>query len=300
MQALTFYLTRPFMYLLSLLPFWVLYGLSDLMYLVVRLVGYRRQIIDTNLRFSFPEKTKDELDTIRDKFYRHFCDLFVETMKVQSLSVKEIKKRMVFRNTEYCETIFAQNRDVIAVLAHYGNWEWVTSINLHVTARGVEVYHPLKNKYMDGFMLKLRTHFDTLNFTMKASMREIVKLKRMQQRYILGLISDQSPARNKIQYRSVFLNQNTPVHLGAEKMAKATNDAVVFLKMEKVKRGYYVIDIIPITENPKDAPDYEITETHLRMLEQQIIQRPELWLWSHKRWKYSPNRTAIDAESLAC
>jgi KDO2-lipid IV(A) lauroyltransferase len=298
MQALGFYLALPFMYLLSLLPFWVLFRLSDLMYLLVRLVKYRKQVIETNLKYAFPNKSQSEVKAIRNKFYRHFCDLFFETMKLQTISIKEMKRRMVFSNVEYLEEMFRQKRDVIAVCGHYGNWEWIPSINVNISAQGVEVYHPLKNKKMDAFMLKLRSRFHTLNFTMNATLREVIKLKRSNTPYVIGLISDQSPARVKIQYRTVFLNQNTAVHLGAEKIAQATNDVVVYFKMNKVKRGCYRVDVVPVTETPKSLAEFEITEKHVRILEQQIIERPELWLWSHRRWKYSPDRTAIDEQSL--
>ena len=151
---------------------------------------------------------------------------------------------------------------------------------------------------MDRYMKELRSKFGSISFTMKATMREVIGLKRKQLRFVLGLISDQSPARNKIQYRTVFLNQNTPIHLGAEKIAKATNDPVVYLHVEKLARSRYKATVVPVSDQPKDSADFEITEKHVRMLEQQIIEKPEYWLWSHKRWKYSPNRLAIDVESL--
>ncbi|MFT3737713.1 MAG: lysophospholipid acyltransferase family protein [Breznakibacter sp.] len=297
-QAVGYYIIQPFFWVVSLLPFWLLHRLSDAMYLLVRLAGYRKTIIEKNLTHSFPNLNTKEIVSIRNRYYHHFCDLFVETLKLQSISENEIKRRMVFENTELVESYAKQNKDVIAVLAHYGNWEWIPAINLHVTPLGVEVYHPLKNKYMDRFMLKLRSKFGTSNFTMKSTMREILMLKRKNQRFIIGLISDQSPARVKIQYRTVFLNQNTPIHLGAEKIAKATGDPVVFLRVEKTGRSRYKATIIPVTDTPKATADYEITEQHVRMLEKQIVEKPEYWLWSHKRWKYSPNRLAIDAASL--
>jgi Kdo2-lipid IVA lauroyltransferase/acyltransferase len=297
-QALLYFLARPFMWLVSVLPFFVLHRLSDILYLLVRLVGYRKKVIDANLYYAFPEKGNKERARIRNAYYRHFCDLFFETMKLQSISVGAMKRRMAFDNLELIENYALQKRDVIVVMAHYCNWEWVPSVNLHITPVATAVYHPLKNKYMDGFMYRIRTRFGTLNFPKKATLREVVKLKRKQQRYILGLISDQSPARIHIQHRTVFLNQNTAVHLGAEKIAKTTGDPVVYLKVEKVKRSCYKGTFVPLFDNPKDTGDFEITEAHIGMLESQIMAKPEFWLWSHKRWKYSPNRTAIDAESL--
>jgi KDO2-lipid IV(A) lauroyltransferase len=297
MQSIGYYIARPFMWFVSVLPFWVLHLLSDLVFVLVRIAKYRQEVIDTNLRYSFPQKSETERIGIRNRYYRHFCDLFFETMKIQTISKRAISKRMVFTNLEMIEQYASQNRDAIVVMAHYCNWEWIPSINLHITPLATAVYHPLKNKNMDGFMLRLRSRFGNLNFTKEATLREIVMLKRKNQRFILGLISDQSPARVNIQYRSVFLNQNTPVHLGAEKIAKTTGDPVVYLHVEKVKRSYYQATFVPISDSPKVNSEYEITEAHLRLLEAQIEAKPEYWLWSHKRWKYSPDRTAIDTVS---
>ena len=297
-RAILFYVTIPWVYLVSWMPFWLLYRLSDFLYLVIRLVKYRNRVIMENLRHSFPELSEGERLKIRNRFYRHFCDLIFETLKVVTISHKEIKKRVVLHNLELMDKYHQEGRDVIAVVAHYCNWEWLTSFNLHLKAQGCEVYHPLKNPYMDRFMLQLRSRFLNRNFTMDATLREVLKMKKANQRYALGLIADQSPAKVKIQYRTVFLNQNTAIHMGPEKMAVALNDAVVYFKMEKIKRGYYHVTIVPICEHPKQTAPHEITEAHVRILEQIIRKQPEYWLWSHKRWKYSPNRNAIDPQSL--
>jgi Kdo2-lipid IVA lauroyltransferase/acyltransferase len=297
-KAILFYIALPFIYLVSLLPFWVLYRISDVLYCLMLIVRYRNKVIIDNLRYSFPELSDNERRKIQNQFYRHFCDLIFETVKIFTISHKEIKKRVVLENFELLEKYNNEGRDGIAVVAHYCNWEWLTSFNLHLKAQGCEVYHPLKNPYMDRFMLKLRTRFGNFNFTMNATMREIIKLKRSNQRYVLGLIADQSPARVKIQYRTVFLNQNTAVHVGPEKMAIAFDDPVVFFKMSKLRRGYYKVSIIPVCEHPKQTKPNEITEAHIHILEQIIREQPQYWLWSHKRWKYSPNRTNIDLKSL--
>ncbi|WP_245934900.1 lysophospholipid acyltransferase family protein [Breznakibacter xylanolyticus] len=299
MRAILYYITIPWVYLVSWLPLWLLYRFSDALYVLMRIVKYRNKVILENLRYAFPEKTEKERTIIRNRFYRHFCDLIFETIKVVSISHSEIKRRVTLENLEILEQYYTQGRDVIAVVAHYGNWEWLTSFNLHLQAQGCEVYHPLKNPYMDRFMLRLRSRFKNFNFTMDSTLREVLKMKKANHRYVLGLIADQSPAKVKIQYRTVFLNQNTAVHVGPEKMATALNDAVVYFKMDKTQRGHYNVTILPVCESPKQTQPHEITESHVRILEQIIRQRPELWLWSHKRWKYSPYRTAIDPSSLA-
>ena len=274
----------------SLLPMRVLYVFSDFYYILIRLVGYRRNVIDENLKYSFPEKSSKEIKKIRNKFYRHFCDLFVETTKVQTMSEAEMKKRVKYNNLEFIDKAYDEGKDVVAVMAHYNNWEWVPSINLHCKALGCDVYRPLKNKQFDVYMLKLRERWGNKNFTMKATLKEVVKLKKKNQRFILGLIADQSPGRKEIQYWTSFLNQNTPVLTGPEKIAKLTKSPVVYLDMQKVKRGYYEVNIIPMVEDSKNSSGHEITDKYIQYLEKVIIEKPENWLWSHRRWKYVKER----------
>ncbi|MCU4163513.1 lysophospholipid acyltransferase family protein [Carboxylicivirga caseinilyticus] len=273
-----------------LLPLRVLYVFSDFYYLLIRLIGYRRSVIDENLKFSFPEKSAKEIKHIRNRFYRHFCDTFMETTKLQTISDIEMKQRVKFNNIELLDKAYDEGKDVIAVLAHYNNWEWIPSVNLHCKALGCDVYRPLKNKPFNAYMLKLRERWGNRNFTMKATLKEVIKLKQKNERFVLGLIADQSPGEPEIQYWTRFLNQNTAVLTGPEKIAKITKSPVVFFDMRKVKRGYYEVDIIPLVENPEETQPYEITEKYIRYLEKVIIDKPEYWLWSHRRWKYSEER----------
>lgn len=290
MQAIGFYLTYPILWLLSQLPLNVLYFIADILYVFIRIGSYRKKVITDNLKYSFPHLSAKEIDQIRNNFYRHFSDLMLETIKVQSMSEKEMRKRVVFKNLDQIHKHYAKDKDVIAVLGHYGNWEWITSFSLHIEALACDVYHRLKNPHFDRHMLRVRSKWGNANFEMKASVREIVKLRQKNQRFVLGLIADQSPSKAKIQYRRPFLNQNTPVILGPEKMAKLTDSPVVFFHMNKIKRGHYEVNIIPISETAKKSAKYEITDKHIDTLEQIIKERPELWLWSHKRWKYAENR----------
>jgi len=206
------------------------------------------------------------------------------------MSEKEMRKRVVFKNLDQIHKHYTEDKDVIAVLGHYGNWEWITSFSLHIEALACDVYHRLKNPHFDRHMLILRSKWGNANFEMKSSVREIVKLRQKNQRFVLGLIADQSPSKAKIQYCRPFLNQNTPVILGPEKMAKLTDSPVVFFHMNKIKRGHYEVNIIPISETAKNTAQYEITDKHIDTLEKVIKERPELWLWSHKRWKYAESR----------
>ncbi|MBK3518421.1 lysophospholipid acyltransferase family protein [Carboxylicivirga marina] len=290
MQKVGNYIALGFLWLFSLQPFFMLYLFSNVLYHFIRLIGYRRHVINENLSYSFPEKSKEELRDIRLKFYRGFCDSLIETIKLQSISEKQMRKRVKVKNAEYLDKHAEAGKDVVGVMGHYACWEWVPSLNLHTKHLCCATYRPLVNVEFDKYMLKLREKWGNLNFTMRDTMREIVKLKRKDQRFLIGLIADQSPDKNKIQYWTKFLNQNTAVLLGPEKMAKSLKAPVVFLKMSRIKRGYYQIEVIPLVEKPELTADNEITEIHLKCLEEIIRERPEDWLWSHKRWKYSEER----------
>lgn len=291
MQTIRFYIAIPIYWLFSLLPYRVLYFLSDGVYHLVRLIGYRQKVIMENLKFSFPEKNNKELEQIRDNFYRHFSDILLETLKLRYITRRRMHQRVSFENTEYLEKIYHQGRDVIAVLGHFGNWEYVPAINMHISAQGCDVYRPLKNKNYDRLMLKLRSRFGNRNIPMKETLREILSMKQQGIRYVIGLIADQSPARSDKMVYLPFLNQNTPVLLGPEKIARRTNDVVVFFELSRPKRGHYHIKVVPLFEDARNTADLEITKTYLAHMEKMIHQTPHLWLWSHKRWKYAEPRT---------
>ncbi len=294
MNNISVYIGLFFIRLLGYLPLSILYLLSDVFYLFVRSFGYRKKIVYSNLTNAFPDKSKKEIKHIANRFYQHLCDTFFETSKIESFTEKEIRKRFTISNIELLDRYFDEGRDVIAVLGHYGNWEWIPCINLYSKAQGCEVYHPLKNKVYDRYMLKLRSKWGTLNFPMNSAYKSIYRLKMQNKRFIIGMISDQSPKRKMIQYYTDFLNQRTPVHLGTEKMAVKTNSPVVFFKLDKVKRGHYHLSIEPLVENPKDTKEHEITDIHTKYLEKIILEKPELWLWSHKRWKFANMEKTTD------
>lgn len=284
--ALGFYLGYPLLWLLGWLPLGVLYRLSDLFFLLAAALGYRKKVIDKNLLMAFPEKSPKERASIRRRFYRHFADLFVETLVLQHCKAEKIRRRVEVENPEVMEDLLAQGHDVVAVSAHYGNWEWVPAASLGLQALGTSVYRPLKNPYFDRFMLRLRSLYGSRNIPLKNVAREIVGFKRQNQRFILGLISDQSPSKFELHYWTTFLTQDTPVILGPEKMARLAKAKVVYWQMDKIKRGRYRMRFVPYPGDEASDPEFAITEWHVRLLEAQIQQHPEYWLWSHKRWKY--------------
>ncbi len=290
MQKIYYYLVFYGLGLISLLPFWVLYRVSDFLYILIRIIGYRKEVIMENLKYSFPEKSEDEIIDIRNKFYHHFSDLFIETFKFQTMSDKQYKKRIVYENSEYINKMFDEGRDVLMAMGHYGNWEWVSTLQYEIKSQLCAIYSPMTNKVFDKYMQFLRTKTGEKVFTMKSSFRDVVSLKNKNQRYVLAMVADQTPGKPNIQYVTSFLNQNTPVHMGLEKMAKKLNDVVIFTRVDKVKRGHYKVTVVPMFENSKDTKEYEITDAVMNYVEGVISETPEYWLWSHKRWKHVDNR----------
>lgn len=286
MNKLAYYIWHPLIWLISWLPLSALYKISDFLFYPVSIFGYRKKIILANLAKAFADKPKEWHKEMLRKFYRHFCDIFVESIKLQHISDKEIYKRITFSNTEIIDRATTEGKDVIAILGHFGNWEWVPAINMHLIADGYSVYRPLKNPWFDRYMLDLRKRFGSQNVTMKKTLRLVARLRKENRRFILGLIADQSPARGEIQYWTDFLSQKTPILTGPEKIAKMINGQVVYLKVSKPNRGHYHITIIPFEKEPAKSVENEITDWHTKQLEKSILECPYLWLWSHKRWKY--------------
>lgn len=286
MKAIGFYifwlLFRPFLWM----PLRVWYGLSDALYFIMsRVVKYRKHVIVPNLKRSFPEKDDAWIEETTQKIYRHLGDYFIESLKLDAFSAKTLKKRCKFNNLEIIDEAKTNGKDVIAFLGHYGNWEWITSLPLWVDLNCLTVYRPLKNKYFDNYFMKIRRRFGVTPIPMNHSAREIIRLSKTETRNISGLIADQNPGHYEMRYWVNFLNRDTAVFEGGEKIARKINATVVFLKMRKVRRGYYETDIIPMFDNAADTKPYDITKTYFRLLEDSIKERPELWLWSHKRWK---------------
>ncbi len=279
----------PILFAISILPFWVLYVISDLFLLLIKGIKYRSKIIDKNLSLSFPNMSINERTQIKNQFYSHLCDIFVETLKTQTISKKEISKRLKVKNIELLNNLTQKDKNIILLSSHFGNWEWLPAMSMQINALGLQAYHPLKNEFMDWYILKLRSRFGAQNVRMKQTLFAITRLNRNNSYYVLALISDQSPSKVKIRHYVQFLNQTTPIITGGEKLAKINNDAVVFQKMKKIKRGYYEVEFILLEENSKHIPDYQITEKYTTHLESMILEQPPYWLWSHNRWKYASN-----------
>lgn len=297
MNKILYCIVYSWMYLHALLPFRVLYILSDIFYvLVYKVIRYRLKVVRQNLKASFPEKTDQERIAIEKEFYHHFCDYFVETIKLLHISDEEMGRRMKFENMELVKDMMKDGNSVLMYLGHYCNWEWVTSITLEFKGeenRNLgEIYKPLRNKAIDDIFLKIRSRFGPLAIPKSDTLRTIVKLRREKKQIIIGFMADQTPSVMNIHYWTHFLNQYTPVFTGVERIAKQTDFGVTYLDVRKVKRGYYVGTVQLITDSPKDEPEFKITEDYVRAMEKTILRKPAYWLWTHKRWKRTREEVA--------
>lgn len=271
---------------LAALPLRVLYFFSDILYLFVfHILGYRKSIVYENLRNSFPQKSAAEIDIIARKFYRHFCDLFVEIIKMLHISEEEIKRRMTFSNPRIFDEDYAAGKHILMVISHYNNWEWLGTLALQTPYKIFSIYKPLTNKYFDDLMIRVRRNFGGDVVTMAKTGRFIVEKFKGEDPIILNFLCDQSPVITEIHYWTTFLNQDTPIYLGIEKLALRTKQPVYFGKPVKKKRGYYSIEIEKLCDDCSLLKPHEVTELHVRALERAILEAPQYWLWSHRRWK---------------
>jgi KDO2-lipid IV(A) lauroyltransferase len=286
MQLLVFLLAYPFLRLISVLPRPLFYGFSDIAFvLIFHLIRYRRKVVQENLRLALPERSQSERDRIEKDFYRHLCDLFLEMVKTMDLSKKEVGRHYRVKNIEYLHAL-EKERSVLLVCTHYANWEWNTSINNNVSSSGFAIYQKIGNVYFDRLIRKIRSKWNTEPLEQKDTIKRIIQNEKNGIRGIYGIVSDQSPMMSKAQYWSDFMGITVPVFVGAEGLARKLDMAVAFLKVSKVKRGYYETEIIPVAERGGITEEHEITERFLRLAEEQIREKPEHYLWTHRRWKH--------------
>lgn len=281
------YFVIAVIWVVSLFPFKILYFFSDILFFFIYYIfGYRRKEVRTNLVNSFPEKSTDEIKKIEKKFYHNLCDLIVEISKTRHISKKQLLSRITFKNKDLLEKYLEQGKSIFVITGHIGNWEWTgMAFPLNFSAHVLAVVKPLSSVFFDKYFYFLRTRF-TCNgpIPFKQTLRALIKHKN--EKTITVLASDQTPAKGEIEYWTKFLNQDTPVFLGTEKMAKSLNVVVLFFTNTRIKRGYYEIEFSTITEKPKETQNFEITEAHVKLLENFINNNSDNWLWSHRRWKH--------------
>jgi KDO2-lipid IV(A) lauroyltransferase len=278
---------------ISLLPYPLLYGLSNLLYYIIfYLIGYRKKVVFQNIKNSFPDKTHAEHVDIAKKYYRHFCDLTLESLKVFTISEKEVRSRMVLKNPEVVNHYFNQGKSVIIAGGHYNNWElFAVAIASMIRHQAVAIYKPFTSKFFDEKMRNTRGKYGLRMISTKIVKEVFESGKNDLTATIFGI--DQSPPFADKCHWMTFLNQDTGVLFGAEKYAKEYNYPVVFCRINKERRGYYVYEFENACEEPTQTKQGEIIEKLTRMLEQDIIKEPEYWLWSHKRWKHKRPQIVI-------
>ena len=278
---------RGFCWLLALLPLRCLYAVSDLLFVIVcYVVRYRRKVVMNNLRNSFPEKTEKERRQIARKFYLFMCDLFIETLKLSNIDRAQICRRIKYSNPEVFDELYREGKKIFFVTGHYGNWEWLATLEGSIPYHHATLYRPLKNKLFDRFFYDMRTKYGTDAIPADMVLGAINQYQYEKRLTTLCFLSDQSPPRNASNYWTTFLNQETAVYTGIEVLARRYNAAVMYYEVRRVRRGYYEVDVTPITADARQTDKMEITEKHVRLLEETIRRNPQYWLWSHRRWKH--------------
>jgi KDO2-lipid IV(A) lauroyltransferase len=287
MSKILFYTGYYTLYLLSLLPFRVIYFISDgIYYLLYYVIGYRRKVVRMNLKNSFPEKSRAELLKIEKTFFRFMADLLMENVKLLSMSRESINKRFSLVNHGFVQDMLDQKQSILLATSHYGNWEWAApGISSIFQGKILGVYKPLTNQDVGKVINSIRAQFGVLLVPMKQTMRTIAE---QTDTYMAVLVSDQTPTRHEKNYFIDFLNQPTSVFQGLEKIAKLTGNPIVYMHIDRPKRGYYEASFKMLYDKPQQTAENEITKGYNLELENIIKAKPEFWIWSHKRWKHKP------------
>ena len=285
-MTLSYKLFRGWLWTISILPFPVLYAYSDFICFFVRRF-YRTKVVRENLRSSFPEKSEAELKDIEKKFYHQLCDNFFEDIKMLTMSKEEIMRRITFGGLEEIKKRHDAGQPFhFLYLSHFGNWEWIASISYSIQPWGHtgQIYHPLSSDLMDELFIELRGQYGGENIKMKETFRRILQMRKEGVNYTIGFISDQQPKWASIHHFVPFLNHDTAVFIGAEHIARKVDAFMTYGRMSRPKRGYYHLDIIPMEDHPASVPETSITDRYFELLEADIKEHPEMWLWTHKRW----------------
>ena len=276
-------------WLLAIMPFNVLYKFSDLLYVFMyKVVGYRRKVVQENLRNSFPEKSADELKVIERKYYHYICDYMLESVKMPFLSKDELLRRITFKNTEQYLEMIEKYGGIVVMMPHYANFEWTVAMGSIMKEGDIpmQVYKPIKNKYIDELFKRARSRFGGYNVPKHEAVKEVIKARKESKKLALGLIADQSPNKNSLHFWTNFLHQETSFMDGGERIARMMDFPVFYCELKKEKRGYCEAIFELMVEFPKQTVKGEITEMFARKVEQTIIREPGYWFWSHKRWKH--------------
>lgn len=279
--------------LISFIPFWAIYILSDIMYFpLYYVIRYRRKIVRKNLTECFPEKSLEDIITIEKKFYHFLMDMMLESSKLATISPEKMKERMNFTNAHDVNDLLAKDKSIAFFIGHYCNWEWMTSFGLWIgdTVECTQVYHKLRNKTFDKIVKQLRERMGNSCVEMRHTARFVSKMKSENKSCILALIADHSPKRRDIKHYLEFLNHTAPVLVGPEKITKHYGYVPIFVSLKRIKRGYYECKFSIMHDNPASLPDYELSDIYFQCLEEEIRRAPEYYLWTHNRFKYAKDQ----------
>lgn len=287
MQLLLFLILYPILWSISILPFPLLYLFSDGVYfLLYRVIGYRKKTVRNNLALALPHLSAKERLVIEKKFYHHLCDMFLEMIKTMTISRPEMEKRFRFTNLDLYLDLEKKGKNIAVMIAHHASYEWMISMNYHITFEGYAIYKRIANPYFDKLVRNIRSKFKAHLITTKETGDTMLRNLKEHRLGVYGFASDQSPKAGKAHYWANFMGIETPVHTGAEMLAKKFDMNMVYVRVDKVKRGYYEATFEILSENPRQIPDYEMTDEFLRRVEKQILAAPQYYLWTHKRWKH--------------
>ena len=287
MQFVIYLLAYPVLWIISILPFRLLYLFSDVVYFIVYyVIGYRKKTVRENLALVLPHLSREERLSVEKKSFRHMCDMFLEMIKTMNISEAEMARRFKFTNLEDYLNLEKKQKSIAVMCAHYASYEWVISMNSKISYEGFAIYKKIANPYFDKLIRNIRSKFRAKLITTKETIPLIKQNTINNVLGVYGFASDQSPKISSVFHWTHFMGIEVPVHTGAEMLAKKYDMNVLFLKVKKLKRGYYEASFEVIFEDVDKIPNYEITDQFLKLVEKQIHEAPEFYLWTHKRWKH--------------
>lgn len=287
MKLFVYILIYPLIWFVSILPFRLLYVISDIFYMIIYyVIGYRKKVVLENLKLAFPQSSDKELLRIRKKSFRHFVDVFIEMIKSFTISEKEMNRRYTYTNSDFLDELYQDGKSVILLASHYANWEWIVNLSLFVKYQCVGAYTKVNNPYFNKRILKSREKFGVKLVQTTKTIPLIINHHNNNIQSIYGLLSDQSPTLKKAYYWNNFFGVKVPIHTGAELLAKKYNMNVVMMETKKIKRGFYESTFSLLTSDAAKHPNYEITDIFLERTERLVRRKPAYYLWTHKRFKH--------------
>ena len=288
MQYLVFLIIYPILWFISILPFPIFYFFSDCIYVVLYyVIGYRKKTVRQNIALALPHLSQKEQRIVEKKSFQHLCDMFLEMIKTMTISQKEMEKRFKFKNIEVYFDLEKKGKSISLLCGHYASYEWVVSINRYASFNGYAIYKKIANPYFDKLVHDIRSKFKAYLITTKQTVSTIEENAKNGVLGLYGFASDQTPRKSDTMYWYKFMGIETPIHTGAESLAKKYDMNLLFLKVKKVKRGFYEGEFELLSDDVHAVPDYKISELFIQKVEKQILEAPEYYLWTHKRWKHT-------------